>query len=267
MRNRLLSILIGLAWLVGIYITLKTMYVELNLHKASYAYLGTAIWMIFLMLFVKNIDRSTKNWIIFLLVPFYLFSIILSLITFYASPTNELDFFSGAIFFLAGSLALGASFFLKVKEKQIEEKLGLIHKILRYVLLLLFVGSFLFPLISRVIYAKHPLKKMTKAEVTKEILLVLPQFNKDLPKMLDDVTKLEVITFEDMNFTYHYKLIDTNETRESILSLKNTINKSACEESLSSMLIQNKVTLIYHYEFNKKDESVEIKIDKCLENE
>lgn len=267
MSNRTLAILIGLAWFFGIYATLNAIYVELDLHKASYAYLGTAIWMIFLMLFIRKVERGIKNWINFLVITFYIFAIILSLITFYASPTNKLDFFSGAIFFLSGSLALGSSFFLKVEKEIKKEKLGVVHKLFRYILLLLFVSAFLFPLTRLIQSRTSHLTEMTKAEVTEEMLQALPNFNKDLPKMLDDITKLEVITFEDMKFTYHYKLIDTNETKESILSLKNAINKRACKESLSSMLIQNNVTLIYHYEFNNKDELLEIKIDNCLEKE
>ncbi len=267
MSNRTFAILIGLAWFFGIYATLNAIYVELDLHKASYAYLGTAVWMIFLMLFIRKVERGIKNWINFLVITFYIFAIILSLITFYASPTDKLDFLAGAIFFLSGSLALGGSFFLKIEKEIKEEQLGVIHKLFRYILLLLFVSAFLFPLTRLIQSGSSHLTKMSKAELTEEMLHALPSLNKDLPKMLDNITQLEKISFEDMKFTYHYRLIDSNETVDFILSLKKSIMQTACQEGFTAMLIENSVSMVYSYGFNNQDKSVEITVDKCSKDD
>lgn len=265
MRNKIILILMALAYFFSIYSTLTVIYIDLDLDKASYIYLASSIVIAFFMPFIKNIDRITKNWINILVIVFYLFSIYLSLMTFYSSPTDKLNFLAGAIFFLSGSLVLGVSFFLKVKIEIINDKLGKAHKIFRYILLFLFVGVFLFSPLYKIIkpVISQP-KKLTKKEMTEKVFRMLPQLNKDLPKMLDEFTQLKQVSFEDMKITYHYELIDTNATTKTILSLKKDFNNELCTNIATSTLIENNVSIIYSYEFNNQDESVEIMIDKCL---
>ena len=99
------------------------------------------------------------------------------------------------------------------------------------------------------------------------MLHALPSLNKDLPKMLDNITQLEKISFEDMKFTYHYRLIDSNETVDFILSLKKSIMQTACQEGFTAMLIENSVSMVYSYGFNNQDKSVEITVDKCSKDD
>ena len=147
MRNRVILFLVGLVFLLGLYEVLYLMYGMIepedlgigdettNVEYASYVYLASAAVMSLLTLFLKDVTVIAKRVLTFMVSIFYVFSWILALITFYANPNNRVEVFAGAIFFLAGSVFLASTFFVKVKESRDETKeLGTFHKVVRYFL-------------------------------------------------------------------------------------------------------------------------------------
>ena len=155
MRHKIILLLIGLIFVFGTYEVLHLMYaatepVDLgirgnatNVEYASYVYLFSSIVMSLLVLFLKEISLNAKRLLNSFVTLFYIFSWILTLITFYSNPNNSVEVFAGATFFLAGSLFLASSFFVKVNEKREEQKkLGAFHKVVRY--FLVFILSLMF---------------------------------------------------------------------------------------------------------------------------
>jgi len=155
MRNKIILALIGLIFVFGTYEVLYFMYAATepldlgirdnvtNVEYASYVYLFSSIVMSLLVLFLKEISLNSKRLLTSFVTLFYIFSWILTLITFYANPNNSVEVFAGAIFFMAGSLFLASSFFAKVKKHSDEQKeLGSFHKVVRY--FLVFILSLMF---------------------------------------------------------------------------------------------------------------------------
>jgi len=155
MRHKIILLLIGLVFVLGTYEVLYLMYsatepVDLglrdnatNVEYASYVYLFSSIVMSLLVLFLREISLNSKRVLSSVVTLFYIFSWILTLITFYANPNNSIEVFAGAIFFMAGSIFLASSFFVKVKKHSDEQKeLGTFHKIVRY--FLVFILSLMF---------------------------------------------------------------------------------------------------------------------------
>jgi len=155
MRHKIILLLIGLIFVFGTYEVLYLTYVATesldlgirdnatNVEYASYLYLFSSIVMSLLVLFLREVSLNLKRVLSALATLFYLFSWILTLITFYANPNNSVEVFAGAIFFMAGSIFLATSFFVKVKKHSDEQKeLGTFHKIVRY--FLVFILSLMF---------------------------------------------------------------------------------------------------------------------------
>jgi len=128
MRHKIILLLIGLIFALGTYEVLYLMYaatepVDLgiresatNVEYASYVYLFSSMVMSLLLLFLREISLNAKRILTSVVTLFYLFSWILTLITFYSNPNNSVEVFAGAIFFMAGSLFLASSFFVRVKK-------------------------------------------------------------------------------------------------------------------------------------------------------
>lgn len=147
MRHKIILVLIGLIFSFGTYEVLYLMYVlqktmnlgigynATNVEYASYVYLFSSIVMSLLVLFLKEVSLNSKRVLTFFVILFYIFSWILSLITFYSNPNNSVEVFAGAIFFMSGSIFLATSFFVGLKDNRNEKKeLGVLHKVLRYFL-------------------------------------------------------------------------------------------------------------------------------------
>jgi len=162
-HHKIILVLIGLIFSLGTYEALYLMYVvtepenlgiranATNVEYASYVYLLSSVVMSLLLLFLREISLNAKRILTFLVTLFYLFSWILTLITFYANPNNRVEVFAGAIFFMAGSLLLASSFFSKVKENRGEQKeLGTFHKVVRYLLISILSLMFLRMLVKLV---------------------------------------------------------------------------------------------------------------------
>jgi len=154
MRHKIILLLIGLIFALGTYEVLYLMYaatepVDLgirdnatNVEYASYVYLFSSMVMSLFLLFLREISLNAKRVLTSMVTLFYLFSWILTLITFYSNPNNSVEVFAGAIFFMAGSLFLASSFFVKVNENNEQKELGAFHKVVRY--FLVFILSLMF---------------------------------------------------------------------------------------------------------------------------
>lgn len=153
MRNKIIMLLFGLLFFLVMYNTIYMMYVlvesndlgigddNTNVEYASQLYVLMTIIMSILMLFLKNITARLKQIFIAMVTFFYVESLILTLITFYSNPNNRVEVMAGAMFFIGGSLVLATLFFVHtLKENREKKELGLFHKIIRYVLVLI-VGA------------------------------------------------------------------------------------------------------------------------------
>ena len=150
MRNKILLSLIILSFLLGIFFVLNMMYGIVdhidysigddttNVEYAGQLYFLTAIIMSLFIFFIKEISLVSKQIVIVLVTIFYIFSLILALITFYSNPNNQVEVMAGVFFFLAGSLFLASSFFIKdLSEINKIENIGAIHKTIRYILVII----------------------------------------------------------------------------------------------------------------------------------
>ena len=125
MRNRVILFLVGLVFLLGFYEVIYLMYGVIepkdlktsnettNVEYASYVYLASAAVMSLLILFLKDVTVIAKRVLTSMVTVFYVFSWVFALITFYSNPNNSVEVFAGAIFFLAGSVFLASSFFVR----------------------------------------------------------------------------------------------------------------------------------------------------------
>jgi len=127
--------------------------------------------------------------------------------------------------------------------------------------------TLLFPLVrvSKVLSSTTNLQTLNNSDFEKEMLIKLPAMNKDLPKMLNSTTRLDKIEFKNMKITYNYTLIDSGYSAKIIEKNKKSIQKNACMDKVLSILIKNRVTVVFHYQFNNKNDNIYIEIDSCSE--
>jgi len=100
-------------------------------------------------------------------------------------------------------------------------------------------------------------------ELNKELENNLEEMNKNLPKMLDDATRMNSISTNDGEFIYHYTIIKKEITVEYIKSIKNDVRQNTCKIKFLRYLIKNNIQITYNYEFLDKKDTVTIYVTKC----
>lgn len=92
------------------------------------------------------------------------------------------------------------------------------------------------------------------ANINKEI-------NKDLPKMIDDITRLDHIKASKYNYTYHYTIIDYNITGLYFKMLKLKVTNNVCNQYKYD--IEKGTTYTYQYSTNNGYKEFEINTVEC----
>jgi len=230
-----------------------------NVEYASYVYLFSSIIMSLLVLFLKEISLNLKRVLTSVVTLFYLFSWILTLITFYSNPNNRVEVFAGAIFFMAGSIFLASSFFVKVKKYSDEQKeLGAFHKVVRYLLVFIIFASMLYPILQPMI---------EKSKIHKTLNEIVKYNRPLLPRMLDEVTRQDTIEATDLKLKYEYTIIDEridkNYFDKNFDAIKNSVKLSSCREKIIKELVQNHVVLEYVYKLKNSSHTFTYELNSC----
>ena len=109
------------------------------------------------------------------------------------------------------------------------------------------------------------LEKYTGLSSNSSLRKIANKLNKDLPKMLDDITRLDKVTSDNNILTYQYSIVhyDTKYMNENTLNnIKKSVIKSSCEGSNNDIYLKNGVIFKYVYLGNLEKELITVVVTK-----
>lgn len=127
MKNKIITLFIFIAWLVGLILSLIQLYAAsdeaIHSNLASYFYFGAGVIIFVLLNLQKNISIILKGINSFLILMFALTGILLALTCFYSLDDGRLvDTLAGSVFFLSSMLSASYIFVLFKKSNGILKK-------------------------------------------------------------------------------------------------------------------------------------------------
>ncbi len=100
-----------------------------------------------------------------------------------------------------------------------------------------------------------------ESKINKILLETSNELNKELPKMVDEYTRLDNIVTENDIFQYNYTLINANFKDVSKQELRNSLNEKltnfVCQDQAMKVFVKNYITVNYAY-FDKTGKEITV---------
>jgi len=130
------------------------------------------------------------------------------------------------------------------------------------------VGAILFYQILHPIVYDNYIKPMIEKPKINKVLNEIVKYNRPLlPRMLDEVTRLDTIEATNLKLKYEYTIIDEridkNHFDKNFDELKKNLKLNTCKDKGAKKLIQNHVVFEYVYKLKNTPYIFSYKLDSC----
>ena len=127
------------------------------------------------------------------------------------------------------------------------------------------VSILFYQVLKPIVYEQNISPVGIRPEMYNKLSNNIDKMNKNLPKMMDEATRLEAILVDKGQLIYKYMILDTTIKVIDIKNREQLIKKNTCNLELSKKVIDNGIEIVYHYTFKNNSDEVILHFTNCLE--